>query len=52
MAQKVADFRQSLSGQPPGMIMNDRSAEDFTVKTRKELIDEAGKNGQKPKGGN
>jgi arylsulfatase len=52
MAQKVADFRQSLFGQPPGMIMNDRSAEDFTVKTRKELIDEAVKNGQKPKGGN
>lgn len=52
MAQKVTDFRLSLSGQPPGMIMNDRSAEDFTVKTRRELIDEAVKNGQKPKGGN
>lgn len=52
IAQKVADFHLSLSGQPPGMIMNDRSAEDFTVKTRKELIDEAVKNGQKPKGGN
>jgi len=51
MVQKVVDFRQSLSGQPPGM-MNDPSAEDFTVKTRKELIDEAVKNGQKPKGGN
>ncbi len=51
MSAKIQEFRKSLENVPPGLIMNDRSAEEATNKARKILVEQALSQGKKPKGG-
>jgi len=51
MSAKIQEFRKSLENVPPGLIMNDRSAEEATNKARKTLVEQAVSQGMKPKGG-